>query len=59
MSDDMGTLRVNVEIESPHRPGERQLMRQVIVDTGAELSWTAATVLEALGIARVKRIRFQ
>lgn len=59
MSDDMGMLRVDVEIESPTRPGERQLLRQIIVDTGAELSWAPATVLEGIGIGRVKLIRFQ
>ena len=59
MSDDMGMLRVDVEIESPTRPAERQILRQVIVDTGAELSWAPAPVLESIGIARVKKIRFQ
>ncbi|HEV8355987.1 MAG TPA: hypothetical protein VGQ17_04380 [Gemmatimonadales bacterium] len=59
MSDEMGILRTDVEIESPTRPGERRLLRQVLVDTGAELSWAPAPVLESLGIGRVKRVRFQ
>lgn len=59
MADDMGMLRVDVEIESHVRPGERHLLRSVLVDTGAELSWAPAEVLERLGIQRVKRIRFQ
>ena len=58
MPDEMGLLRTDVEIESHARPGERALLRQVLVDTGAELSWAPATVLERLGIARVKTIRF-
>jgi len=59
MSDDMGLLRTDVEIESHTRPGERRLLRQVLVDTGAELSWAPAGVLESLGIGRVKQVRFQ
>ncbi len=58
MSDEMGLLRTDVEIESHTRPGERRLLRQVLVDTGAELSWAPAQVLEGLGIARVKTVRF-
>ena len=58
MSDAMGVLRTDVELESHRRPGERRLLRQVLVDTGAELSWAPADVLESLGIERVKRVRF-
>lgn len=58
MSDEMGLLRTDVEIESHTQPGRRALLRQVLVDTGAELSWAPATILESLGIARVKTIRF-
>jgi hypothetical protein len=50
MPDDMGSLRVDVEIENPARPGERRTLRSVLVDTGAELSWVPAEVLESLGI---------
>ena len=39
MPADMGTFRVDVEIENPARPGERRTLRSVLVDTGAELSW--------------------
>ncbi len=59
MSVDMGILRVDVEIENNAKPGERRLLRSVLVDTGAELSWAPTTVLESLGITRVKSIRFQ
>jgi hypothetical protein len=59
MADEMGLLRTDVEIESHTRPGERRLLRQVLVDTGAELSWAPAGVLESLGIGRVKQVRFQ
>ena len=56
---DMGIFRTDVELESHRRPGERRLLRDVLVDTGAELSWAPATVLESLGIEPVKRVRFQ
>ena len=36
MTDQMGTFRVDVEVENPVRPGERRLLRAVLVDTGAE-----------------------
>ena len=52
MSDEMGTFRVGVEIENPARPGERRALRSVLVDTGAELSWVPAEVLESLGVER-------
>jgi predicted aspartyl protease len=57
--DEMGILRVDVEIENHQRPGESRRLRAVLVDTGAELSWAPAEVLENLGITRVKPIRFQ
>jgi predicted aspartyl protease len=59
MSDAMGTFRVDVEIENPARPGERREVRSALVDTGAELSWIPANVLELLGIARYKSARFR
>ena len=59
MANDMGILRTDVEIESPLREGDRRLLRDVLVDTGAELSWAPAAVLESLGITRRKTIRFQ
>src|SRR5919109_4119731 len=42
MPDEMGTFRVDVEIENPARPGQRRLVRSALVDTGAELSWIPA-----------------
>jgi predicted aspartyl protease len=59
MSDEMGILRTDIEIESPLREGDRRLLRDVLVDTDAELSWAPAAVLESLGIARRKTVRFQ
>jgi predicted aspartyl protease len=59
MSDEMGILRVDVEIENHVRPGQTVRLGGVMVDTGAELSWAPAQLLEGLGIQRVKQIRFQ
>lgn len=59
MPDEMGSFRVDVEIENPLRPGERRLLPAVLIDAGAELSWFPATVLESLGIERRKLSRFR
>ncbi len=59
MTDEMGTVRVAVEIENPVRPGERRALASVLVDTGAELSWFPAPLLESLGIERRKVWRFR
>ena len=59
MAEDVGLLRIDMEIESPLREGDRRLLRDVLVDTGAELSWAPASVLESLGIRRRKPVHFQ
>ena len=59
MSADMGTFRVDVEIENPGRPGQRRIVRAALVDTGAELSWIPSTILESLGIRPFKTWRFR
>jgi predicted aspartyl protease len=59
MSDDMGSFRVDIEVENPARPGERRTLRSVLVDTGAELSWVPAEVLESLGIERDNKWHFR
>ncbi|HJQ65737.1 MAG TPA: hypothetical protein VJ816_05140 [Gemmatimonadales bacterium] len=59
MPDDMGTFRVDVEIENPARPGERRAIHAVLVDTGAELSWVPAGVLESLGVERNNKWHFR
>lgn len=59
MSNEMGTFRVDIEIENPARPGERRTLRSVLVDTGAELSWVPAEVLESLGIERDNKWHFR
>jgi len=59
MPDDMGTFRVDIDIENPGRPGERRTLRSVLVDTGAEWSWVPADVLESLGIERYNKRHFR
>lgn len=59
MSDPMGTFRVDVEIENPAHPGERRVVRSLLVDTGAELTWLPKDVLESLGVERRKVWHFR
>ena len=59
MTDDMGTFRTTVELENPAMTGPRHQVTAVLVDTGAELSCFPTPVLEALGIARQKCLRFR
>jgi predicted aspartyl protease len=59
MAHEMGSFRVDIEIENPARPGERRTLRSVLVDTGAELSWVPAEILESLGVARNNQWRFR
>jgi predicted aspartyl protease len=54
MIDDMGCFRTEVAIESAENLGTRRLMRDVLVDTGAELSWFPLEVLESIGVPRAK-----
>ena len=56
---DVGTFRTDVELENPAQSGERRLVSSVLVDTGSELSWIPAPVLESLGIKRFKLWRFR
>jgi len=59
MPADVGTFRVDLEIENPARPGERRTLRSVLVDTGAELSWVPGELLQSLGVERNNRWRFR
>jgi predicted aspartyl protease len=59
MSDEMGTFRVDVEVENPARPGDKRVLLSVLVDTGAELSWFPTEILQSLGIDHIKEWRFR
>src|SRR3954470_10719003 len=56
---DMGTFRISIEIENPAVPGRRVDLQSVLVDTGSELSWVPAPILESLGITRRKVSHFR
>lgn len=56
---DMGTLRIDIQVENPARAGERRPLHRVLVDTGAELSWFPARILDELGIERRRVWRFR
>ena len=57
--DDMGTFRVDIEFENPVAPGKRRVVHGALVDTGSELSWCPAEVLESLAISRRQLKRFR
>jgi predicted aspartyl protease len=59
MHDQMGTFRVDVELENPAHPGQRLTISSVLVDTGAELTWVPAQILESLGVERNNKWRFR
>jgi predicted aspartyl protease len=56
---DMGTFRIDIEIENPALPGPRKDLPSVLVDTGSELTWVPIPILESLGIKRFKVSRFR
>jgi predicted aspartyl protease len=55
----MGIFRTDVSIEHLSRSGARRTVGEVMVDTGSELSWFPAPVLESLGIERRFRRQFR
>jgi predicted aspartyl protease len=57
--DAMGILHTEIAFENPAARGRASAPLRALVDTGAELSWAPAALLESLGIARVKRDTFQ
>lgn len=59
LRDDMGSFRIDIELENPARPGERRVVKSALVDTGAELSWVPAEMAESLGIERYATWRFR
>ena len=56
--DAMGILYTSMQIEHPGQRGRVSAPLRALVDTGAELSWAPAAVLESLGVAREKRTAF-
>ncbi|HYU08452.1 MAG TPA: hypothetical protein VEK77_03625 [Gemmatimonadales bacterium] len=59
MRSDMGTFRIDIELENPAHRGEKRSLKSVLVDTGAMLSWAPAELLESLGVERGETWRFR
>jgi predicted aspartyl protease len=59
MSGEMGIFRTMVGIENLTNRGTVEYVPDVMVDTGSELSWIPAPVLEGLGIPREKQRLFR
>jgi predicted aspartyl protease len=59
MIDDVGSFRIDIEVGNPTGSGARRQVRNVLIDTGAELSCIPGDVLDAVGIVRGKQLRFR
>ena len=56
---DMGTFRIDIELENPARRGVRRTVAHLLVDSGSELTWVPAADLESLGVAREREKLFR
>lgn len=56
---DVGTFTITIGVEHPAHRGAVRLLRDVLVETGAEATWVPGDVLAGLGIRpeRVERYR--
>jgi predicted aspartyl protease len=59
VSDEMGIFRTTVGVESLSERGRVRPVEAVMVDTGSELTWLPAAVLESMKIQREKTVRFR
>lgn len=57
--EEMGTFRIAVRVSHPTDSLRYAELPDVLVDTGSELSWVPASLLESLGITRHKTMRFR
>lgn len=53
----MGTFRTDVTITNVRESNRSVVVRQMLVDTGAEATWVPHTTLEGLGISKEKAAR--
>ena len=56
---DMASFRIDIVLENRLKPGARVTVHQLLVDTGSELTWVPATILEALGVERDRLRQFR
>jgi predicted aspartyl protease len=59
MIDDLGILRISIDVAPVDAPERRVRMDNVMVDTGAEYSWAPSRLLADIGVAPVRVERFQ
>jgi clan AA aspartic protease len=57
--DDVGTFRTTIAIEHPAFRGNRIVLDDVLVDTGAEATWVPRAVLEQLGLQPERAERYR
>jgi predicted aspartyl protease len=53
----MGTFAIKCRIENPENRSRAAVVSDLLVDTGSELTWIPARVLERIGIRREKKDR--
>lgn len=59
MVEDMGLFRTTIAVAALTTPDRRHDLADVLVDTGSEYNWLPTTLLETLGVARVRVDRFE
>ncbi len=59
MIDTEQRVCIDIELENPAHRGPRTRVPGLLVDTGSELSWVPAPILESLRIERVKTKHFR
>jgi predicted aspartyl protease len=59
MVDDMGILRIAIELAPWHDHGRRRHVDEVMVDTGSEYTWAPGALLRELGVEPVRTERFE
>jgi predicted aspartyl protease len=58
MIDDMGIFRTTIALENPVVRGALRELANVMVDTGSEYTWVPRVMLEELGVASERMMRF-
>lgn len=56
---DMGIFRITIRVGHPTDEGRTVELRDALADTGSELSWVPAPLLESLGIRRRQTMLFR
>ena len=56
---DMGTFRTTIAVEHVANRGRTEVLRDVLVDTGADATWVPRAILDALGIRPERSERYR